>query len=155
MRQGTWHDVVCAGEMRGSLIWSSNRIPVALEIYKSSGCAEDCSALRECYCLHTSIRASLEVHVAVFSVALSHTLLWNELLSFSFKLLPCSSWLAESWGAMGKPCVFTCCLWLDIRKSLFSEIVVRHQHRLPGGWGGSPSPEVFQDHGNAALRGTI
>lgn len=135
MRQSTWQELVCAGEMCGSPMWSSRRIPVAWAINKSSGCTEDCCALRECYCLHTSIRASLEVHAAVFSVAVSHTLLWNELLSFSFKLLSRSLLLAGSWGAVGKLCVFMCCLWLDIRESLFSHRVVGHQHRLPGGWG--------------------
>lgn len=91
MRQGTWQDVVCAGEMCGSLVWSSRRIPVAFEIYNSSGCTEDCCALRECYCLHTSIRASLEVHTAVFfSVCFPHIAVeWAALLFLqtSFLLL--------------------------------------------------------------------
>jgi len=41
---------------------------------------------------------------------------------------------------------------LDIRNNLFSERVAMHWHRLPREVVGSPSLEVFQNHGDVALR---
>ena len=41
---------------------------------------------------------------------------------------------------------------LDIRKNFFSERVVMHWHREVVG---SPSPEVFENHGDVALRDVV
>ena len=43
---------------------------------------------------------------------------------------------------------------LCIRRCFFSERVVRHWHSCPGS-GGSPSLEVFQNCGGAALRDVV
>jgi len=41
---------------------------------------------------------------------------------------------------------------LDIRKNFVSETEVMQWHNCPGSWGGSLSLEVFQSHGDVALR---
>ena len=44
---------------------------------------------------------------------------------------------------------------MDIRKTFFSERVVRHWHRLHGEMGGSLSLEVFRSCGDVALRDMV
>ena len=45
--------------------------------------------------------------------------------------------------------------WLDIKEKLFTERVVKHWHRLPREVMESLSLEVFENHGDVALRDTI
>ena len=44
---------------------------------------------------------------------------------------------------------------LEIRKSFFSEGVVRHWHRMPREVVASPSLEVFKKHGDVALMDVV
>ena len=44
---------------------------------------------------------------------------------------------------------------MDSRKNFFSERVVLHWHRLPREVVGSPSPEVFQNRVDVALRDVV
>ena len=44
---------------------------------------------------------------------------------------------------------------MDIRENFFSARVVMHWHRLPWEVVGSPSLEVFRNHGDMALRDAV